>query len=203
MTCRRMLRRYSKTTVLEGAVQNISRLLTYKFHRRYQKCLWDLIEKPESSKAANFVSFISMMFVLVSTVGMTLNTIQGLKVLDDEGEPKDNPLLELIEAICIAWFTLEFFIRFLGSPDKWGFLKNGMNIVDVLAILPYYVELVMAQKKEHKQEMLVEPTFLTLNNTIVDDDAVEEEKDESLQGLLQVFRVFKLARILKLARLVN
>ena len=78
---------------------------------RYQKCLWDLIEKPESSKAAGIVSSISMMFVLVSTVGMTLNTIQGLKVLDDAGEPKDNPLLELIEGICIAWFTLEYFIR--------------------------------------------------------------------------------------------
>merc|ERR1711892_808130 len=83
---------------------------------RYQKCLWDLIEKPVSS--------ISMMFVLVSTVGMTLNTIQGLKVLDDAGEPRDNPLLELIEGICIAWFTLEYFIRLTGSPDKPAFLKN-------------------------------------------------------------------------------
>ena len=80
---------------------------------RYQKCLWDLIEKPESSKAANIVSMMSMMFVLVSTVGMSMSTMRSFKVLDDAGEPQNNPLLELIEAVCIAWFTLEFFIRFL------------------------------------------------------------------------------------------
>ena len=156
-----MLQKFSETIVLEGEIT------TEEFHQnpsmlyRYQNCLWDLIEKPESSQAANIVSFISMMFVLVSTVGMSLNTLQGLKVLDDAGEPRDNPLLELIEAICIVWFTLEFFIRLLvrafslqcffifrltGSPDKCSFLKNGMNIIDVLAILPYYVELAMAQR---------------------------------------------------------
>ena len=75
--------------------------------------MWDLIEHPDSSQAAKFVSSISMMFVLVSTVGMSLSTIEGLKVVDNEGEPRENPLLELIEAVCIAWFTLEFFLRFL------------------------------------------------------------------------------------------
>ena len=77
---------------------------------RYQKCIWDLIEHPESSKAAHMVSYISMMFVLVSTVGMSLNTMPGLKVLDGKGELRDNPLLEEVEAVCIAWFTLEYFL---------------------------------------------------------------------------------------------
>ena len=76
-----------------------------------------------------------------------------------------------------------------------------MNIIDVLAILPYYVELAMAQRAtEQKQEMLVEPAFMSQNTTVLDNEAFEEEEDDSLQGLLQVFRVFKLARILKLAR---
>ena len=102
----------SETIVLEGGIT------TEEIHEtqsilRYQKCLRELIEKPESSQAANIVSVISMMFVLVSTVGMSLNTLHGLKVLDDAGEPRDNPLLELIEAICIVWFTLEFFIGLL------------------------------------------------------------------------------------------
>lgn len=52
-----------------------------------------------------------MMFVIVSTVGMALNTMPGLKVIDQNSEPQNNPLLEIIEAICIAWFTMEFFIR--------------------------------------------------------------------------------------------
>ena len=78
---------------------------------RYQKCIWDLIEHPESSNAANIVSYIAMSFVLVSTVVMSLNTMQGLKVMDKKGNLQPHPFLEIIEAICIAWFTLEFIIR--------------------------------------------------------------------------------------------
>ena len=71
----------------------------------------------------------------------------------------------------------------------------------MLAILPYYVELAMAQRSTgQKPEMLVEPAFMSQNTTVLDSGSFEEEEDDSLQGLLQVFRVFKLARILKLAR---
>ena len=78
---------------------------------KYQKCIWDLMEHPESSWAANFVSFISMMFVIVSTIGMALNTMPGLKVMDPQNEIQNNPMLETIEAVCIAWFTMEYFLR--------------------------------------------------------------------------------------------
>ena len=87
----------------------------------------------------------------------------------------------------------------MGAPNKMDFLTNGMNIVDVLAILPYYVELAMAKKDVQKQEMINEPEFMTFNSTNVEEQ-LRVEDDEGLEGLLQVFRVFKLARILKLAR---
>ena len=35
--------------------------------------------------------------------------------------------------------------RLLGAPSKVEFLRNGMNVIDVLAVVPYYVELTMAQ----------------------------------------------------------
>ena len=63
------------------------------------------------------------------------------QVMNDKGVLLPHPFLEMIEAICIAWFTLEYFIRLAGAPDKWAFLKDGMNIVDVLAILPFFVTL--------------------------------------------------------------
>jgi hypothetical protein len=34
----------------------------------------------------------------------------------------------------------------VACPKKLEFLKNGMNMVDVLAIMPYYVELLMSQQ---------------------------------------------------------
>ena len=75
------------------------------------------------------VSYIAMSFVMVSTVVMALNTIQGLKVMiifitfpfdflfsrdkvmNDKGVLLPHPFLEIIEAICIAWFTLEYIVR--------------------------------------------------------------------------------------------
>ena len=61
------------------------------------------------------ISVISIAFVVVSTVGMTLNTIPSIQHRNVEGEPIDNPKLALIEAICISWFTIEYLLRFAGS----------------------------------------------------------------------------------------
>ena len=53
-----------------------------------------------------------MMFVIISTIGMALNTMPGLKVMDpDTGEMINNPMLETVEAVCIAWFTMEYALR--------------------------------------------------------------------------------------------
>jgi hypothetical protein len=38
----------------------------------------------------------------------------------------------------IQWF------RFAGAPQKIDFLLDGMNIVDLLAVLPFYVSLFLA-----------------------------------------------------------
>ena len=87
--------------------------------------MWDLIEKSESSKAAEIVSVISTVFVGVSIVGMTVNTMPDLQYTvgsiqvewpsrfpqDAQGNTIDNPMLALIETLCVAWFTLEYLLR--------------------------------------------------------------------------------------------
>ena len=108
---------------------------------KYQKMMWDLIEKPDTSRAAQVISVMSTIFVAVSIVGMTISTLEILQYKDQQGNTIDNPTLAMIETVCIAWFTLEYFIRLAGSPDKIAFLKDGMNVVDVLAILPFFVTL--------------------------------------------------------------
>ena len=35
----------------------------------------------------------------------------------------------------------------MGAPAKCEFLKNGMNIVDVLSILPFFIELFMNEEE--------------------------------------------------------
>ena len=45
----------------------------------YQRRLWDLFEKPESSSAASLVSNISILLVFVSTAGMVLASMPELE----------------------------------------------------------------------------------------------------------------------------
>ena len=77
----------------------------------YQKFLWDLLEKPDTSGAAKAMSSISMLFVVISTFGMILNTMPAFQHTDLNGEPIDNPELALVESVCISWFTLEYLLR--------------------------------------------------------------------------------------------
>ena len=85
-------------------------------------------QKSETSFAAKVVSFISISFIIVSTIGMTLNTIPGIAGVDEKGQATDNPNLAMLEVVCIMWFTIEYALRLAGAPQKGVFLKDGMSL---------------------------------------------------------------------------
>ena len=84
----------------------------------------------------------------------------------------------IIETICIIWFTFEFFVRFISSPSKFQFLKNIMNIIDLVAILPYFIQVgtMVAQSTTNRNSQAMSLAILRVIR------------------LVRVFRIFKLSR---------
>ena len=46
-----------------------------------------------------------------------------------------------LESLFNTWFTLELVLRFISCDKKLAFVKNWLNIIDLIAILPYYLML--------------------------------------------------------------
>ncbi|XP_021484028.1 potassium voltage-gated channel subfamily V member 1 isoform X1 [Meriones unguiculatus] len=132
--------------------------------------LWDLLEKPGSSTAARIFGVISIIFVAVSIVNMALMSAE-LSWLNLQ-------LLEILEYVCISWFTGEFILRFLCVRDRCRFLRKVPNIIDLLAILPFYITLLVESLSgSHTTQEL-----------------------ENVGRLVQVLRLLRALRMLKLGR---
>ena len=132
--------------------------------------LWEVLEKPGSSAAARTFGTLSMAFVVVSIANMALISVE-LSWLAP-------PLLDALEYMCIAWFTVEFVLRFLCARDRCHFLRSVANIIDLLAILPFYITLLVESLcgGESSQEL------------------------ENVGRIVQVLRLLRALRMLKLGR---
>ncbi|KAM9102271.1 potassium voltage-gated channel subfamily V member 1 [Sarcophilus harrisii] len=132
--------------------------------------LWDILEKPGSSTAARIFGIISIIFVVVSIANMAL--------MSSEPSWLDMQLLEALEYLCITWFTGEFALRLLCVRNRCGFLRKVANIIDLLAILPFYITLLVESLSESEttQEL------------------------ENVGRIVQVLRLLRALRMLKLGR---
>lgn len=54
-----------------------------------------------------------------------------------------------IECMCNAWFTIEIFVRFIASPNKCEFIKSSVNIIDYIATLSFYIDLILQKFASH------------------------------------------------------
>ncbi|KAK1334489.1 hypothetical protein QTO34_005495 [Cnephaeus nilssonii] len=148
--------------------------------------LWNLMEKPFSSVAAKAIGVASSLFVLVSIVALALNTVEEMH---QQAEGGRWAALEHVEVLCIAFFTLEFLLRLASTPDLRRFARSALNLVDLVAILPLYLQLLLECFADEDQRR---------------GKGSPREHDLETVGkvgqVLRVMRLMRIFRILKLAR---
>ena len=79
--------------------------------------------------------------ILLSTITFIISTADELQK-DAEGNvefPIVVFLIELLDNFVTIFFSLEFALRLIVCPNKLKFIKKSMNIVDLLAIAPFYI----------------------------------------------------------------
>jgi len=57
-----------------------------------------------------------------------------------------NKGLQTVDTICTIYFTIELIIRFIFAPQKLKFVRSAMNIIDLLALVPLYMQLIVSME---------------------------------------------------------
>ena len=80
----------------------------------------------------------------------------------------------------MGWFTFEYVIRFIAAPYKIRFIKGGMNIIDLLGILPYFASLCL---------MLLDP-----GGGAGREGGGSNQYQDEMRRIAQIFRIMRILR---------
>lgn len=157
---------------------------------KYQRNIWQLFEYPDTSTYARGVAIFSVFVIILSITMFCVETLPTFKETYyenvrnangtvtsriDKGDRLKQPYAKFfntVELFCIVWFTLEYCVRLMSCPQKLRFLYQPLNVIDLVAILPFYVT-------------------IALNSV---DTNVGSLSILRILRLVRVFRIFKLSR---------
>ncbi|CAP35712.2 Protein CBR-KVS-4 [Caenorhabditis briggsae] len=153
-----------------------------------RRTIWNIIEEPASSGKAQVFAVFSVFFVLISISGLVLGSLPELQVAtkqknnltgEEYVEMEPMPILGYIEYVCIVWFSIEYGLKMLVSAERSRTFRQLLNIIDLLAILPFLIEMLL----------------------LIFGISTEQLRD--LKGaflVIRILRVLRVIRVLKLGR---
>uniref|UniRef100_A0A672H347 Potassium voltage-gated channel, subfamily G, member 2 n=1 Tax=Salarias fasciatus TaxID=181472 RepID=A0A672H347_SALFA len=123
--------------------------------------LRDMVENPHSGLPGKIFACLSVIFVAITAVTLCVSTMPDLlrfagsdnydvalrfgniSSVASPGRERRCHNIFVLETVCVGWFSLEFLLRFIQTQSKWTFLRTPLNVIDVVAILPYYITLIV------------------------------------------------------------
>ncbi|XP_033481644.2 A-type voltage-gated potassium channel KCND3-like isoform X2 [Epinephelus lanceolatus] len=138
----------------------------------FRETMWRAFENPHTSTMALVFYYVTGFFIAISVITNVVETVP----CGSTANQKDMPCGErytvaffCMDTACVMIFTVEYLLRLFAAPSRYRFMRSVMSIIDVVAILPYYIGLVMTNNED------VSGAFVTLR-------------------VFRVFRIFKFSR---------
>nr|XP_020480950.1 potassium voltage-gated channel subfamily D member 2-like [Monopterus albus] len=139
----------------------------------FRESMWRAFENPHTSTMALVFYYVTGFFIAVSVLANVVETVPCGTAPNRVKEVSCGERYELaffcLDTACVMIFTVEYLLRLLAAPSRFKFVKSVMSIIDVVAIMPYYIGLVMRDNED------VSGAFVTLR-------------------VFRVFRIFKFSR---------
>uniref|UniRef100_A0A8C5M9U9 Potassium voltage-gated channel subfamily D member 3 n=1 Tax=Leptobrachium leishanense TaxID=445787 RepID=A0A8C5M9U9_9ANUR len=137
-----------------------------------RQTMWRAFENPHTSTLALVFYYVTGFFIAVSVITNVVETVPCGTVPGNKELPcgeRYAVAFFCLDTACVMIFTVEYLLRFFAAPSRYRFMRSVMSIIDVVAIMPYYIGLVMTNNED------VSGAFVTLR-------------------VFRVFRIFKFSR---------
>ncbi|XP_016414323.1 A-type voltage-gated potassium channel KCND2 isoform X2 [Sinocyclocheilus rhinocerous] len=139
----------------------------------FRETMWRAFENPHTSTMALVFYYVTGFFIAVSVMANVVETVPCGSGPNRAKEVSCGERYVLaffcLDTACVMIFTVEYLLRLIAAPSRYKFVKSVMSIIDVVAIMPYYIGLVMTDNED------VSGAFVTLR-------------------VFRVFRIFKFSR---------
>jgi len=154
--------------------------------------VWMTFESPAFSKAAFWYAQFSLCIITLSTVSFCLETeincrpfsVSEHAFVTEENCSNWEATWVVNEVIAVVCFTIELLLRFLSCPSQKIFLSGIMNWIDFAAILPFFLEHILA--------LAMPPS---------ENGSGDSADGDNPLGALSVFRVIRLVRVFRVFKM--
>ncbi|XP_022787126.1 uncharacterized protein LOC111327256 isoform X2 [Stylophora pistillata] len=102
---------------------------------RYQPKIWKSLEEPYTSSWAKLVGIVSFVAFTAYIIKFSLSTLEYFS----DKTASQYIALSVTHLVCISWFTMDFALRVLFSPNKLAFVKSPYTWTDLIPLVLLYV----------------------------------------------------------------
>ncbi|XP_029994895.1 voltage-gated potassium channel regulatory subunit KCNG1 isoform X2 [Sphaeramia orbicularis] len=154
---------------------------------RLNRCmaqLRDMVERPHSGLPGKIFACLSVLFVTITAINLSISTMPAMREEEEAGTCSQMCYnIFIVETVCVAWFSLEFTLRFIQDRSKLTFLRQPLNLIDVVAILPYYITLLVDSTSKGEKRLGSGSSYL-----------------DKVGLVLRVLRALRILYVMRLAR---